>query len=776
FALNGVPFFSALSSDNVDVVQGRPDSGSQPKPHDTCMGYMDGGQYNYKTLPPCLFTSSAGKGQGVLTPFRPYDAYNFTSAFGEYLHGDRTDYQFWKTKLEGAPFVVGIALDGYFIYSPHDADGNLHTGLDNCNGKEYGGSYAYFTTPHFPYTVGCFGPGLVSDSDVETNKTTTATSKCSPGRYAKYSNQDLCLPCPAGRYNLEGGSCKNGECDGFTDDQCSGICEAGYFCPSGSSSPREQPCGGPEYYCPAGAVDKQRVNAGFYSTPLDSPSEFGSINSTKTVKGRKKMEASFIREAQTPCEPAYYCTGDGLRRACSEAGAFGNTTMLKARSCTAPCPEGSYCLPSSPNPIKCAAGLYGEVQGLKSSDCSGLCEIGHYCEIGSTSATQEACPAGRYGAHQGLTSSSCSHDCDPDGSCEPTVCAAGHYCPAASTSAESVECGGQDKFCPTGASTPTAVSSGHYTIGNVSLLGQDQSIYDENRRFVESVCEPGRFCSGGVRQKCDGGTYGSSTGNTASTCEGPCAAGFYCPAGSISEKENRCGTPNLYCPQGSAAPISVPSDHYSITGAHDTRSAIAICPRGSYCIDGVSRLCPAGRYGGVTGLTTPECEGACKEGFYCPEGSTYEAQIACPEGTFGLGASGTVECSGKCRPGYYCPLASYSPTQFQCGGDFNYCLEGSGRPSNVTLNHYSTGGNATTRTGQEKCNVQGFVRPSREYVVRQDGNSQNLCPSRTRTLDDEGYRKRAYHGEQRGYQTVDHDYNIDPENEYKFDHEFGDNV
>jgi hypothetical protein len=51
-----------------------------------------------------------------------------------------------------------------------------------------------------------------------------------------------------------------------------------------------------------------------------------------------------------------------------------------------------------------------------------------------------------------------------------------------------------------------------------------------------------------------------------------------------------------------------------------------------------------------------------------------------------------------------------------------------------------------------------------------------LCPSRTRTLDDEGFRKRAYHGEKRGYQTVNHDYNIDPENEYKFDHEYGDNV
>lgn len=777
FAINGVPFLSALSSDNVEVVQSRPGSEQDAKPHDDCMGYLDDGKYNYKTVPTCLYTLSDGKGQQRMSPARPYDAYNFTTAFGDFLHGDRIDNLFWSTKIDGAPFVVGIALDGYLIYSPYDADGNLHTGLDNCNGKIVGGTYAYYTTPHFPYTIGCFGPGITTASEVRTNKTTTPTSKCAPGRYSKYSNQEVCLPCPAGRYNLEGGSCKNGECDGFTDGQCNGICEAGYFCPAGSSSSREQPCGGAQYYCPAGSADKQLISAGSYSTPLDSASEFGNINSTKSIKGRKKMEASFVREAQTACEAGYYCIGDGLRRACSEAGAFGTTTLLTERSCTAPCPIGHYCAPISPNPIECPSGRYGSAEGLQSSECSGPCEAGYYCVAGSTSATEQACPSGRYGTHKGLTSSSCSRECDPDGSCTPTVCFRGHYCPSASTKADSLECGGPDKFCPEGASTPTTVSSGHYTIGDVSLLGREQSIYDENRRFAEAVCEAGRYCSAGVRLKCDGGTYGSSTSNTASTCDGQCSSGHWCPAGSISEKENRCGSPNMYCPTGSAAPIAVPPGYYSITGAHDTRSAIAICPRGSYCIDGVARLCPAGRYGGVTGVTTPECEAACKKGFYCPEGSTYDAQVACPLGTFGLGGSGTAECSGKCRAGYYCPLASYVPTQFLCGGDFSYCAEGSGRPSNVTLNFYSVGGNATTRTGQEECRVEGFVRPSREYVVREDGGARNLCPSRTRTLDDEGdFNKRFYKDDVRDYQTIDHDYNVDPENEFRFDHEYPGNI
>ena len=590
-AINGVPFFSALSADNVDAVQGRPGSRRGANPHDDCMGFVNDGAYNYKTAPPCLYASSDGKGQQRMTPPRPYDAYNFSAAFGEYIGGDKTDNIFWTTKMKGAPFVIGIALDGHLIYSPYDENGDPHAGLDSCNGKVYEGTYAYFASNSFPYILGCFGPGVYSSQDVRTNKTRGPLSKCSPGRYSKYSNHLYCLPCPAGRYNLEGGSCKDGECDGgFTDEQCSGKCEEGYFCPSGSSSPRAQPCGGPQFFCPAGSADKSIVEAGYYSTPLESEFEFGDTNSTGA---RRRVEAGFTRTSQTPCDPGYFCTGDGIRRACSQFGKYGNSSKLTSATCTAECPLGSYCVPTSPVPIKCPAGRFGGVPGLKSPECSGQCEVGHYCESGSQSATQSKCPAGRYGADKGLRSSACSHDCDAEHAyCKQTRCQAGYFCPPASTRADANECGGPDFFCPAESGSPTPVTSGFYTLGQHSLLGQDQSVYDEHRRFSEAICEEGRYCAGGVRLKCAGGRFGSSKGNTAHNCDGPCKAGYFCPNGSVVDTQNRCGGPHVYCPAESAAPIVVPEGYYSITGAHDTRQAIAICPIGSYCVDGTARLCP----------------------------------------------------------------------------------------------------------------------------------------------------------------------------------------
>ena len=100
----------------------------------------------------------------------------------------------------------------------------------------------------------------------------------------------------------------------------------------------------------------------------------------------------------------------------------------------------------------------------------------------------------------------------------------------------------------------------------------------------------------------------------------------------------------------------------------------------------------------------------------------------------------------------------------------NFCPEGSGLPQNVTLGWFSTGGNATTRSNQEKCRVDGFVRPSREYTVGTNVDTLNNCPSRTRvTVDEENIRNRPH-------QTVDKDYNIDPENEFRYNFEYPDNV
>ena len=148
------------------------------------------------------------------------------------------------------------------------------------------------------------------------------------------------------------------------------------------------------------------------------------------------MTGSFVKASQTLCEQGYFCNGDGLRRACSAAGSFGNITGLTNSSCTDECPMGYYCLPSVGNPIPCPAGTYGGAVGLTTPACSGVCAKGYYCPTGSTSRTQMQCPVGRFGSVEGLKSDTCSENCDGiNANCEPTQCAPGYYCPLASMSA-----------------------------------------------------------------------------------------------------------------------------------------------------------------------------------------------------------------------------------------------------------------------------------------------------------------------------------------------------
>lgn len=52
-----------------------------------------------------------------------------------------------------------------------------------------------------------------------------------------------------------------------------------------------------------------------------------------------------------------------------------------------------------------------------------------------------------------------------------------------------------------------------------------------------SQCEPGHFCVQGVRFPCPGGRFGSSVRETRSECQGECAAGWYCPEGSVSASQ-----------------------------------------------------------------------------------------------------------------------------------------------------------------------------------------------------------------------------------------------
>ena len=118
-------------------------------------------------------------------------------------------------------------------------------------------------------------------------------------------------------------------------------------------------------------------------------------------------------------------------------------------------------------------------------------------------------------------------------------------------------------------------------------------------------CRSGWYCTGGVATLCEGGRFGCADRLSEPNCNGPCPAGFYCPAGSVSSQQYPCGCNAgnaraawVYCPEGVEAPRAVGLGNYSVpveVPVH-RRTAEAACPPGSYCIDGVKvRVDAAGK-------------------------------------------------------------------------------------------------------------------------------------------------------------------------------------
>ncbi len=137
-SLDGVP----INGDPPSVVSGMGPGGAIPA-LDPCGGHADpAGYYHWHFVAESM--------NSVL------DAYKITDVS--------------CTKIAQAPSaLVGFAKDGYPIYGALDADGNLPTGLDACNGKvgptkEYpGGIYHYYAAKELaPNVPGCLKGASVS--------------------------------------------------------------------------------------------------------------------------------------------------------------------------------------------------------------------------------------------------------------------------------------------------------------------------------------------------------------------------------------------------------------------------------------------------------------------------------------------------------------------------------------------------------------------------------------------------------------------------------------
>ena len=201
-------------------------------------------------------------------------------------------------------------------------------------------------------------------------------------------------------------------------------------------------------------------------------------------------------------------------------------------------------------------------------------------------------------------------------------------------------------------------------------------------------CEPGHFCTQGIKFRCPGGRYGSEHELKTPNCTAACPAGTYCEEGSLE-------------------PSLLPAGRYSPRKELRSFDDASLCPAGSYCPPGAAApsQCPAGRFGDRVGLKSAACpakESGWRRAVPVPRG------LACPSGT-------AVPTSIKCgSPRALDLLEALSATRHFRKGGRRYVAAASARrpsvragrhPPRVRRGYYSIGPATKPRSSSEDADV-----------------------------------------------------------------------
>ncbi len=117
-------------------------------------------------------------------------------------------------------------------------------------------------------------------------------------------------------------------------------------------------------------------------------------------------------------------------------------------------------------------------------------------------------------------------------------------------------------------------------------------------------------------------------------CVGEHCAGYACPIGTgvLSADVHGCPNATHYCPAGSAARKPTPLGFYAVAVPSGLFFNATRCEPGRFCVGGVASMCPSGRFGNESGLTSAACSGTCSAGYLCPTGSVSRTQLNCSDG------------------------------------------------------------------------------------------------------------------------------------------------
>ena len=591
------------------------------------------------------------------------------------------------------------------------------------------------------------------------------------------ANSHTPVSCPAGTYNTATGLTACTTCpEGYYCLGAGGVpvtCPAGSYCPAGTKYHNEFVCPVGTYSTAIGLTtqsDCQLCAAGYYCSVLgvgipDSMCDAGYFcgggSSTPTPSESDTHHISYVGDTcvtvvvnatiNDMCPPGHYCPqGSTAPQQCPPGTVSFSTGRTQLSDCQS-CPGGYWC-PSS-----------------ATTNTSRICPGGNYCPEGTVSPI-EYCPRGTMcptqahapttcpgGYHQNSTHATSCDSCPmgyycPVGAFLPTDCPIGYYCPANSASATVCPSGtyndntllgaeagciscpakqycdqGQIQgvcslgfFCRGGSGSPTPTIDVSISPYNTSIYAQTYYLKMQNN----AQCPAGYYCDDTTGTltptACPNGTVYEYTHGASSSVCGYCPAGTYCVDGSPTPVDCDLGKYCPFaqdiglCPNGTyghqtglaaAAECQVCPAGYDCNAEGVINYTMYPCPTGHYCTGAGDPIpCPAGKYLPTTGASAEASCLTCPLYNWCPAGSSHVRK--CPEGYYcDIGSASATECP----PGTYCPTNSTTytvcPAQYYCpGGTSNstvcyqgtYCPEGTANPELCPAGTYGiTGASAS---------------------------------------------------------------------------------